>query len=305
MGIKFQHIVLLVFLGLVCSNHLLNAQTADDYNTLYERVFNQYKGSSATFNTEILNTNGKFTNVTYPTSQPTNYTGVPRPHLDQMYTIARAYHTQGANYKSDDLYNAYLSAWRWWHTYDPKDKNWWYREIGWPKSLFPSFVLMAREMKTRSPQDYTNMYNYLMKYWTTTLINTYKTNPDGANTSDILLYVFPTVIADGNQTRIKDAANVYASLFSIVRGVRSNGVHADYSFSQHTAGGRQVYLGNYGKEFVGGLTEYVKLTQGTYFQLSTQKTSFFEQLFLEGISWISYRNMFDMNQLGRTNSMSG
>lgn len=306
MGLKFQYCVFLFFLGgIVLTNHPLKAQSADDYNTLYERVFNQYKGSSATFNLSNLKADGTFTNVTYPTVQPTDFTGEPRSHLDQMYTIARAYHTQGTSYKSDDLYNAYLSAWRWWFTFDPKDKNWWFREIGWPKSLFPSFVLMAREMKTRSPQDYTTMYNYLMKYWTTTLINTYKTNPDGANTSDILLYVFPTVIADGNETRIKGAADVYASLFSVVRGAKSNGVHADYSFSQHTAGGRQVYLGNYGKEFIGGLTEYVKLAHGTYFQLSAQKISFFEQLFLEGLSWISYRNMFDMNQLGRTNSMSG
>jgi chondroitin AC lyase len=305
MRIPIRHIVFLFFSGIVLINHPLKAQTADDYNTLYDRVFSAMKVSSATFNLSNLKTDGTFTNVTYPTVQPTDYTGVPRAHLDQMYTIARAYHTQGESFKSDELYNAYLSAWRWWFTFDPADKNWWFREIGWPKSLYPSFVLMAREMKTRSPQDYTNLYNYLMKYWTSTRINTYLTNPDGANTSDILLYVFPTVIADGNQTRIKEAANVYASLFSIVRGAKSNGVHADYSFSQHTASGRQVYLGNYGKEFIGGLIEFVKLSHGTYFQLSPQRISFFEQLFLEGVSWVAYRNMFDMNQLGRTNSMSG
>jgi chondroitin AC lyase len=300
-----RNIALFFFFGIVIVNHPLLSQTADDYNTLYERSFNAMLGSGATFNLAALNADGTFTNVTYPTEQPTNFTGVPRPHLDQMYSIARAYHTQGANYKSDDLYNAYLSAWRWWFNFDPQDKNWWYREIGWPKSLYPSFVLMAGEMKTRSPQDYTNMYNYLMKYWTSSRINTYLTNPDGANTSDVLLYVFPSLIADGNQTKIKEAANVYASLFTILRGAKSNGVHADYSFSQHTAGGRQVYLGNYGKEFIGGLIEYIKLSHGTYFQLSSQRISFFEQLFLEGVSWISYRNMFDMNQLGRTNSMSG
>lgn len=305
MTLKFKHIALIVITLSVCISYPLKAQSAVDYNTLYERAFNQYRGSSTTFNMATLRTDGTFTSVTYPTSQPTDFTGEPRPHLDQMYAIARAFHTQGSNYKSDDLYNAYISAWRWWFNFDPKDKNWWFREIGWPKSLFPSFVIMAREMKTRSPEDYNNMYNYLMKYWTSSLINTYKTKPDGANTSDILLYVFPTVIADGNETRIKDAADVYAGLFSIVRGVKSNGVHADYSFSQHTAGGRQVYLGNYGKEFIGGLTEYIKLSHGTFFQLSPQRINFFEQLFLEGVSWISYRNMFDMNQLGRINSMSG
>ena len=149
-----------VLIVLSCLSGFLQAQTATDYSTLYTRIYNSNFVSVSSYNLTNLKSDGTFANVTYPTVQPTVLTGIPRAHLDEMLKIAKVYQTSGTNYHSTAYLNAYLKAWNWWLNYNPTDTNWWWRSIGWPKSLYPSFVLMGRDLKTLNPTDYTNMLKY-------------------------------------------------------------------------------------------------------------------------------------------------
>lgn len=279
----------------------VKAQTATDYNTMYTRIYNTSFGNGlSSYNLSNLNADGTFANVTtYPSTQPTSNTGAPREHLDEMLKIARAYQTSGANYHSAAYLSAFLKAWNWWLKYNPTDSNWWWRSIGWPKSLYPSFVLLGRDLKTLSPTDYANMLAYFRNEWTQANITTYTNSPTGANTTDVCNYILATAIVDQDATTINQVVSIITNALSIVTGASAEGIHPDYGFSQHTGYGRQLYMGNYGKEYTSGIIGFLTLTAGTYFQFPDNKVAVLENLFLQGVSWNCYRNIFDQNQYGR------
>lgn len=292
-------------LSLLFSN--LSAQTATDYTTLYDRIYSTNLGSgTSSYNLANVNSDGTFVNVlTYPTVQPTPNTGNPRAHLDEMLKIARAYQSvAGPQYHSVDLLNAYLNTWNWWMKFDPKDTNWWYRSIGWPKSLYPSFVLMGRDLKILSPTDYANLLQYFMNEWTPANIATYTSSPTGANTTDVCNYIMNAAIVDQNTTTINQVMGIIAGAISISSGDKSEGIQPDYGFNQHTGYGRQLYLANYGKEYINGIINFITLTAGTSFQATSDKITIFENFFLNNVSWVVYRNMMDQNQYGRFPQMN-
>ncbi|MEI6555138.1 MAG: polysaccharide lyase family 8 super-sandwich domain-containing protein [Paludibacter sp.] len=295
-NIRFFALIVLSFLF----GHL-HAQTATDYNTMYSRIYSTSFGSGLnSYNLSNQNADGTFVNVTtYPATQPTPNTGAPREHLDEMLKIARAYQTSGSNYHSTTYLNAYLKAWNWWRSYNPSDTNWWWRSIGWPKSLYPSFVLMGRDLKTLSPTDYANMLAYFRNEWTQANINTYTNTPTGANTTDVCNYILASAIVDQDATTINQVVSIITNALSIVTGVTAEGIQPDYGFSQHTNYGRQLYMGNYGKEYSNGIIGFLTLTAGTYFQFADNKVAVLENLFLNGVSWSCFRNILDQNQYGR------
>jgi len=288
------HLILSLFIVQVV------AQTATDYSTLYNRIYTANFSSASSYNLSNLKTDGTFLNVTtYTTTQPTANTGAPREHLSEMLKIAKAYQTTGTNYHNADYLQAYVKAWNWWRTYDPTDTNWWWRSIGWPKSLYPSFVLIGRELKAQYPTDYANMVTYFKRDWTTTKINTYTNAPTGANTTDVCKYMFAVGVVDENTTIINQVATIMKNALSVVTGVDAEGVQPDYGFAQHNGSGRQIYLANYGKEFIDGLLDYLVFTAGTYFQVPDNKIAVLENLFLTNLSWTTFRNIIDQNMYGR------
>ncbi|WP_164891095.1 polysaccharide lyase family 8 super-sandwich domain-containing protein [Botryobacter ruber] len=281
------------------------AQTAADYETMYARLYNSLYSPGGSYNLGNLKSDGTFLNVTYPTVQPTKDTGEPRPHLNEMAAIARAYQTPGAQHKSPELLDAYCKAWNWWVTYNPTDTNWWWRSIGWANSLYPSFVLMSADLKAQRPEEYNSLVSYLMFEWSPEKVASYRTEPDAANTSEICKYTLATAIATQNATAISEVSEILSSLIKIENQEKTNGIQPDYSFSQHIDFGRQLYMGSYGKEFIGGMMNFITLTTNTYFEIPAAKMTIFENLFLEGISWVVYRNMFDHHQLGRKATSDG
>ncbi|MGV3641092.1 MAG: polysaccharide lyase family 8 super-sandwich domain-containing protein [Adhaeribacter sp.] len=300
----FYKRIILVF-TLLLTGWEANSQTAADFETMYTRLFNSWYSPSGGYDPNTVNADGTFKTVAYPTVQPTINTGEPRPHLNEMLSLARTYHTPGPQYKSQALLDAYCRAWNWWLSKNPTDNNSWWRSIGWPNTLYPSFVLMGRELQTLKPADYTSMVNWLMAEWTPEQVSTFQTDPNGANTSDVCKYTLATAIVTQNTAVVTEASNILGSLFKIETADRTNGIQPDYSYSQHVANGRQLNMSSYGKEFMGGLITFINLTHGTFFAVSPERMTIFENLLIEGASWMAYRNMFDHHQQGRTLSVDG
>ncbi|HQB27467.1 MAG TPA: polysaccharide lyase family 8 super-sandwich domain-containing protein [Paludibacter sp.] len=276
----------------------ISPQNQEDLNTIKTRLFNSVM-SQAAYNLANQNVDGTFVNVTYPASYPTDFTGGPRPHLTEMYVIAVAYHTRGEQYKSPDLLEAYVKAWNWWHTTNPTDANWWYRSIGFPNSLISSYLLMADELKTHYPEAFTTATNYLLAEWTPQFYAEALVSPDGANTSDVTYYTFAASVTAKVDSIITQTAEVLTNLIEIQTTPKGEGIHPDYSFSAHTGTARQLYLGNYGKEYMGGIIRFMLMTDDTYLEVPPEKVTIFENLFLEGASWVAYRGIFDHHQHGR------
>lgn len=274
------------------------AQSATELATMKTRLINSVYFPLA-YNLANCNPDGTFANVAYPAAYPTDFTGEPRSHLNELYAIALAYNTQGDQYKSQDLLNAYVKAWNWWYTTNPIDNNWWYRSIGYPNSLYPSFLLMADELKVNEPEAFNTLKSYLLGEWTPTFYAEAMSSPDGANTSDVAYYTFATAIVAGVDSIATQTSRVLTNLIAIQTTAKGEGIHPDYSFSAHTGTARQLYLGNYGKEYLGGIIRFMVISDDTSLEVPADRVTIFENLFLEGVSWIAYRNMFDHHQHGR------
>ncbi|AKQ46181.1 hypothetical protein TH63_11990 [Rufibacter radiotolerans] len=296
---------LFLFLLVAALAHVAKAQASTDLATMYTRVYNSMYAPLEGYDLGNMNSDGTFKNVAYPASYPTALTGGPRPHFNEMWAIARAYETPGPNYKSETLLDAYCKAWNWWNTYDPTDTNWWYRTIGWPTSLYPSFVLMAKDLKTKKPTEYNSLVSYLMFEWTPEKVAGYKDSPDAANTSDISKYIMATAIATENTAVVAEASEVFHLLIRVEKDDKGEGIQPDYAFNQHSGYGRQLYLGNYGKEYIGGIMNFISISSGTAYAVPPAKMTIFENLFLHGLSWVAYRNMFDHHQTGRRTLTDG
>lgn len=289
----------LILISLLCSVSLdAIAQSAVDLATIRTRLFNSVYGASF-FDLSKQNTDGTFNTVVYPASYPTDFTGGPRSHLNEMYVLASSYNTPGDQYKSQALMDAYVKAWNWWYTTNPIDANWWYRSIGFPNSLYPSFLLMSEDLKTYNPDAFNTLSTYLLAEWTPQFYAESLTSPDGANTSDVAYYTFASSVTAGVDSIAAQTAEVLTHLIAIQTTPRGEGIHPDYTFSAHTGTARQLYLGNYGKEYIGGIIRFLIMTDDTYLEVSEERITIFENLFIEGVSWPAYRNIFDHHQHGR------
>lgn len=291
-----KYLILIILICIVSLDAM--AQSEADLATIRTRLFNSVYGASF-FDLSKQNTDGTFNTVVYPESYPTDFTGGPRPHLSEMYILAASYNTPGDQYKSQALLDAYVKAWNWWYTTNPIDANWWYRSIGFPNSLFPSFLLMADDLKTYNPEAFNTLSTYLLAEWTPQFYAKSMVSPDGANTSDVAYYTFATAVTAGVDSIAAQTAEVLTNLIDIQTTPKGEGIHPDYSFSAHTGTGRQLYLGNYGKEYMGGIIRFMIMTDETYLEVSAERVTIFENLFLEGASWVAYRNIFDHHQHGR------
>lgn len=138
-----------------------------------------------------------------------------------------------------------------------------------------------------------------MNEWTPANIAIYTNTPSGANTTDVCNYIMNAAIVDENPTRINQVAGIITNALSVITGVKAEGIQPDYGFSQHVGNGRQLYMGNYGKEYTNGIIGFLTLTAGTYFHFPDNKVAVLENLFLNSVSWSCYRNILDQNQYGR------
>jgi chondroitin AC lyase len=50
---------------------------------------------------------------------------------------------------------------------------------------------------------------------------------------------------------------------------------------------------------MGGIIRFMIMTDDTYLEVPAERVTIFENLFIEGVSWVAYRNMFDHHQHGR------
>lgn len=291
-----KHLILIILICIVSFDAM--AQSEADLATMRTRLFNSVYGASF-FDLSKQNTDGTFNTVVYPAIYPTDFTGEPRSHLNEMYVLASSYNTPGNQYKSQALMDAYVKAWNWWYTTNPIDANWWYRSIGFPNSLFPSFLLIADDLKTYNPEAFNTLSTYLLAEWTPQFYAESMASPDGANTSDVAYYTFATAVTAGVDSIAAQTAEVLTNLIDIQTTPKGEGIHPDYSFSAHTGTGRQLYLGNYGKEYMGGIIRFMIMTDDTYLEVAAGRVTIFENLFLEGASWVAYRNIFDHHQHGR------
>ncbi len=242
-----------------------------------------------------INAEGGFLDIDYLDDE-FNSGDKKRKHLQKTLRLAKAYvDTKGKYYHSDKLYTSIESLLKFWLDGNFDDDNWWHRSIGFPKDLMPTAVLMKGAMEKRNPDMLAQITDYLSYSWEHTPPRLRK----GANGTDISKITFAEAVLSCNAELMESVMSFVSSLIYIAEGGTQEGIYPDYSFSQHSENGRQLYLGTYGREFLDGTLFFMEYTHGTKFALESEKVAMIENLMIDGVAWMWYRNDLDPNQLGR------
>ena len=266
--------------------------SASDFDVIYERMYNEYITNPSTGNVEDVmkrtTKEGSIFGINYKATD-----GSARSHLPMLITLAAAYkNPENKYYRNTEVKNTYLRALRFWIETDNKASNWWYRYIPYPKELSKSVILMRDEIKADK-----NLFDKTVAYLRWSYETAKPSHMTGANGCDIIMGSLAASVISENHEQMIDFKNKMTKLFSIQI---NEGIEADYMYGQHSDNGRQLYLTNYGKEYINSVLYYFEFCNKT--QYSSSGLNLLEDFYINGIQWIFYSRNYDPNHAGRFNT---
>ena len=284
---RFKTSLLLVFL--LCN---ILSISASDFDIIYNRMYNEYISNPSTGNVEDImkrtTKDGSIFGINYKATD-----GSPRIHLPMLITLAAAYkNPENKYYRNTDVKNTYLAALRFWVETNNNATNWWFRFIPYPKELSKSVILMRDEIKGDK-----NLFDKTVAYLRWSYESAKPSHMTGANGCDIIMGSIAASVISENHEQMLDFKNKMTELFSIQI---NEGIEADYMYGQHSGSGRQLYLTNYGKEYINSVLYYFEFCNKT--QYASSGLNLLEDFYINGIQWIFYSKNYDPNHAGRFNT---
>lgn len=229
-----------------------------------------------------LNEDGSWSDINYSDTKRSGWE--PKIHAERILKLTKYYYQ-----KKESLPVAELSritdgihkTMAFWFDRQLVCKNWWYNQIGIPRTLGPAFLLFEQEMDEQERQAAI-----------TVMLNS-KFGMTGQNKVWLAGNVLLRALLQNDWGLIKEAQSVIGS--EIVLG-QKEGIKDDWSFHQH---GAQQQFGNYGLSFICNMSFYSEIFAGTSLAFSGKQQDILTSLLLEGYQWIVWRGYWDVNALNR------
>jgi len=205
-------------------------------------------------------------------------------HLQRLLLIAKA-----CRIGSDDKAKA-LSALQYWLDHDYRNSNWWWNEIGVPRLLGETALLIQSDLSESQHQAVSKILS--RSVWTKW-------------TGQNLIWGVTNQIIRGcldNDEQV--VAEAYKRFYDEVRISPENqeGIQGDYSFHQH---GNQFYSGGYGLAFAQDTSLFTSFACGTSYQIPPAKMEILAHYLLDGEAWMIRGNTFDFSAMGREITRKG
>ena len=206
----------------------------------------------------------------------------PRVHTERTLELAKQYtNSQSPYYHSQAVETAIHKALQYWFTAKPVCPNWWYNEIGCPKTLGNVFLLMEKQL---SPDE---------KKSAIAVMEQARFGMTGQNKVWLAGNVLTRALLQDDKALAKQARDSIAS--EIVTG-QAEGIQPDWSFHQH---GTQQQFGNYGLAFLASMSFYSGVFAGTSLALNDEQLETVRRLTDEGYRWTLWKGKMDISALGR------
>lgn len=247
-----------------------------------------------------LRSDGSWADIDYTSTAITNWPAAT--HTTRLKSICTSYNKQtSAYYHSANVKDKIRKIIEFYIAAKPKSANSWYNVIGAPINLGPALILLKTGDSFGFDQPTLISYaDQLIRYYTeSVVIVPYYTT--GANKVWLLTSsIYKACINEDDAILTSNFRGVFEEVV-IMDGIKE-GIKPDYSFYQH---GAQLYCGGYGMSFLGDITYYGNLCQGTTYAMSDEQLKVITDALLEGFIWLSQRAAFDFGAVGREISRSG
>ncbi len=259
-------------------------QAASDLETIRERTLARLLDGASSDAVEdlvgSLRPDGSWPDVDYHSQQRSRWPTAG--HLANVAVLAKAYVSPKSGLRGDpELRAAVLGSLDYWLEHDVQNPNWWWNQIGVPRSLAPVLLMMQEEL---SPAQRERGLSILRRA---------KIGMTGQN------LVWVTEITARRGLLENDPALVAAAYRRIAEEIRvgtGEGIRADFSFHQH---GPCLYNHGYGAAFVADCSRIAAEVAGTPWAFESEKIAVLGSLILDGSRWMARGTASDFGAEGR------
>ena len=232
---------------------------------------------------EYINTikkDGSWPDINYKDNKRSGWE--PAKHAERIFFLTKVYVDPGSKFYKDKKLSAILhEAMQFWFQAKLICPNWWYNEIGIPKTLGPAFIMLKDELSAEEMKDAVDVMNHSRFRMT------------GQNKVWLAGNIFFKAILTDDEKLAQQARDTIAWEIKITT---EEGIQPDFSFHQH---GPQQQFGNYGLAFITGLAFWGRIFDGTTLAFNEEQKTILRNLFDNGYNWINWKGYFDVNSLGR------
>lgn len=228
-----------------------------------------------------LHKDGTWSDIDYASSARSGWP--PAVHYTRMASMATTAERPGASDADRTLLlQATHRAFAYWIAHDFQCPNWWYNEIGTPKTIGTCALLLGDDLE---PAEY--------DYVTRTLLPRYPIARTGQNKVWLAGNALMLGLLTGEVKIVREASD---AIWSEVRITTDEGIQPDFSFHQH---GHQQQFGNYGMAFAVETARWAGILRETPWQLPAENLRVFRDYLLKGENWVSWRGAMDISACGR------
>ena len=227
-----------------------------------------------------LSASGTWADINYNDKKRSGWE--PKIHAERILELVKLYYSGQTSYHHSPTVEAAIhKALHYWFTAKPVCLNWWYNEIGIPKTLGTAFVLFEQKL---TPEEKKSAIG---------VMGNSKFGMTGQNKVWLAGNVMMRALLQNDAALVKQARDLIAS--EIVTG-GTEGIKDDWCFHQH---GAQQQFGNYGLSFVSGMSFFSGVFAGTSLSFSDEQLGIIRTLIDEGYRWVVWKGKMDVNALGR------
>lgn len=229
---------------------------------------------------KLINPDGSFADINYQDTKRSGWD--PKRHGERLLELCQLYASPTTPYQhSAKIMNAVHTLMNYWFTTKPVCKNWWYNQIGVPKTMGQSFLIIENEL---TPDE---------KKGALAVMNNAKFGMTGQNKVWLASNVLIKALLLNDEALVKAARDTIVSEISVDN---KEGIKPDWSYQLH---GPQLQFGNYGLAYLNSMVLFYKLFRNTSLQLSDEQVGILSNLVNQGFRWTIWHRYMDINSLGR------
>lgn len=257
-------------------------QEVSDQNVIELQQLYPISPEEITHLTNTLRADGSWEDINYADTKRSGWE--PKKHAERILKLTKYYYQKKQILKPNQLSqltHTIHQAMNFWFSQGLVCKNWWYNQIGIPRTLGPAFLLFENEMNGQEKQAAIKvMMNSAFKM-------------TGQNKVWLAGNVLIRALLENDWELTKEAQRVITSEITLGQ---KEGIKSDLSFHQH---GAQQQFGNYGLSYLCNMSFYSQLFAETSLAFSKEQQKILTSLLLEGYQWIIWKGYLDVNGLNR------
>ena len=229
---------------------------------------------------KLQNPDGSFSDISY--NDPALSSWNPLNHISRLLYVCRAYiQPESKLYHKKNISEFLHRGLNAWYRIKPVCRNWWYNQIGVPKTLGVVTILLENELSDAEKAD------------AVVVLNNSGFRMTGQNKVWLAGNVLLKALLINDVALAKAARDTIASE---IYQTTSEGIQPDFSFHQH---GPQQQFGNYGLAYINSLSYYANVFGRTSLQFSDSQLSILRNFALQGENWIAWRGYMDVSACNR------